>query len=427
MKKRKLAVLISAYLISASAAHAVPLSDDKSLEFHGYGMVAGDFKSDYDRPKSMRLHMDPTGPHQDPRGKMGDLGNTYWHDYFSSLAVTKKWQDVGAPGQSADFTYQMVGYGDKGFETAQMFGNFAGVTVLPKDSKIWIGRRYIDERVGVFAYNTKEVHFDAGIGYNSTDFDLAVGTAQVDWSGSARPAEAVEGGRRIADAVYRLGATELGITYVEELDDPVRQQEEQNAVSVSAKYTLPSFMGLTSGNTIFKAQYGQGVIAQYLNTSRISQISEQDDSSMRFTMDGTIDAIDGFTIKPVVIFEYTDRDNTVPRISSLIDADGGVAHSYGSEDETGIFAGFDVQQKLNQNWSMLYEANVNNTQNKDGNNGANGTAYKFAMGPALQLQVQPGVAPIASLTAAYVGGDQAITELPTASEWRFGYRMEVWF
>jgi hypothetical protein len=299
--------------------------------------------------------------------------------------------------------------------------------VLPKDSKIWIGRRYIDERVGVFAYNTKEVHFDAGIGYNSTDFDLAVGTAQVDWSGSARPAEAVEGGRRIADAVYRLGATELGITYVEELDDPVRQQEEQNAVSVSAKYTLPSFMGLTSGNTIFKAQYGQGVIAQYLNTSRISQISEQDDSSMRFTMDGTIDAIDGFTIKPVVIFEYTDRDNTVPRISSLIDADGGVAHSYGSEDETGIFAGFDVQQKLNQNWSMLYEANVNNTQNKDGNNGANGTAYKFAMGPALQLQVQPGVAPIASLTAAYVGGDQAITELPTASEWRFGYRMEVWF
>jgi sucrose porin len=97
------------------------------------------------------------------------------------------------------------------------------------------------------------------------------------------------------------------------------------------------------------------------------------------------------------------------------------------KDETGIFAGFDVQQKLNQNWSMLYESNVNNTQNKDGNNGVNGTAYKFAMGPALQLQVQPGVAPIASLTAAYVGGDQDITELPTNSEWRFGYRMEVWF
>jgi sucrose porin len=190
---------------------------------------------------------------------------------------------------------------------------------------------------------------------------------------------------------------------------------------------LPSFLGLTSGNTIFKAQYGKGVIAQYLNTSRISQISEQGDSSMRFTMDGTIDAIDGFTIKPALIVEYTDRDETASRLSSLIDVDGHADHHYGSADETGIFAGFDVQQKLNQNWSMLYESNVNNTQNKDGNNGVNGTAYKFAMGPALQLQVQPGVAPIASLTAAYVGGDQDITELPTNSEWRFGYRMEVWF
>lgn len=431
MKKRKLAVLVSTYLISASAANAIPLSDDKSLEFHGYGMVAGDFKSDYDRPKNMRLHMDPNGPHQDPRGKMGDLGNTYWHDYFSSLAVTKKWQDVGAPGQSADFTYQMVGYGDKGFETAQMFGNFAGVTVLPKDSKIWIGRRYLDDRVGVLAYNTKEVHFDSAIGYNSPDFDLAVGTAQVDWSGDARPAEAVEGGRRIADAVYRLGSTEFGITYVEELDDPVRQQEEQNATSISAKYTLPSFLGLTSGHTMLKAQYGHGVIAQYLNTSRISQISEQGDNSMRFTMDGSIDSVDGFFINPALIFEYTDREQTPKRITSLYDVDHSDNrdwdHHYGSENETGIFAGLNVQQKLNQNWSWLYEGVVNHTQNKDGRDGISGTAYKFATGPALQLQVQPGVAPIASLTAAYVGGDRDITELPADSEWRFGYRMEVWF
>jgi len=431
MKKRKLAVLITAYLISASAAHAVSLSDDNSLEFHGYGMVAGDFKSDFDRPKSMRLHMDPTGPHQDPRGKMGDLGNTYWHDYFSSLAVTKKWQDVGAPGQSADFTYQMVGYGDKGFETAQMFGNFAGVTVLPKDSKIWIGRRYIDERVNVFAYNTKEVHFDAGIGYTSADFDLAVGTAQVDWSGSARPPLAVEGGRQIADAVYRLGAAEFGVTHVRELDDPVRQQEEQNATSVSAKYTLPSFLGMTSGRTSLKAQYGKGVIAQYLNTSRISQISEQGDSSMRFTMDGMIDSVDGFFISPALIVEYTDRENTLKRVGSLNDSDHyddpNFTHYYGNADETGIFAGLNVQQKLNQNWSMLYEGVVNRTQNKDGRDGVNGSSYKFAMGPALQLQVQPGVAPIASLTAAYVGGDRDITELPADSEWRFGYRMEVWF
>lgn len=426
MQKRKLALLISAYLVSVSAVHAASLSADDSFQLHGYGMVAGDFKSDLDRPENMSLHRDPTGPHQDPRGKMGDLGNTFWHDYFTDLAVSKKWQDVGAPGQWADWTYEVVGYGDKTLQTEQNYGRFGGVTALPKDSSIWIGRRFIDDRVRVFAYNTKEVHFDSGIGYNSKDLDVAVGTAQVDWS-SSTAIMAAEGARRIADAAYRIGPSELGVTYVEEIDDPIGS-DPHNAISFSGKYTLPSFLGLTSGSTMFKAQYGKGVIAQYLNTSRISALSEKDDSSMRLTMDGMINAVDGFTINPALIFERTHRDSSVPRTTSIADVNnGGHSYSYGSSDETGLFAGIDVQQKLNQNWSMLYEGNVNNTHNKDGNEGANGTAYKFAMGPALQLAVQPGVAPIASLTAAYVGGDRDITQLPTASEWRFGYRMEIWF
>lgn len=37
----------------------------------------------------MSLHTDPTGPNQDPRGKMGDLGNSFWHDYWTSMAITK--------------------------------------------------------------------------------------------------------------------------------------------------------------------------------------------------------------------------------------------------------------------------------------------------------------------------------------------------
>lgn len=52
-------------------------------------MVAGDFQSELNRPKNMSLHTDPTGPNQDPRGKMGDLGNSFWHDYWTSLAITK--------------------------------------------------------------------------------------------------------------------------------------------------------------------------------------------------------------------------------------------------------------------------------------------------------------------------------------------------
>ena len=132
-----------------------------------------------------------------------------------------------------------------------------------------------------------------------------------------------------------------------------------------------------------------------------------------------------------MIVEYTDREKTSKRITSLYDvdhdSDRSWDHHYGNANEIGIFAGLNVQQKLNQNWSILYEGVVNHTQNKDGRDGVNGTSYKFAMGPALQLKVQPGVAPIASLTAAYIGGDQDITELPADSEWRFGYRMEVWF
>ncbi|MBQ4797164.1 lactam utilization protein LamB, partial [Pectobacterium versatile] len=65
---------------------------------------------------------------------MGDLGNSYWHDYFTALAVTKKWQDVGAPGQWADYTYQVVGYGDKSIETAQNYGRFGGLSFLPAGS-----------------------------------------------------------------------------------------------------------------------------------------------------------------------------------------------------------------------------------------------------------------------------------------------------
>ncbi|MDZ0108422.1 hypothetical protein M1V68_21375, partial [Klebsiella pneumoniae] len=41
--------------------------------------------------------------------------------------------------------------------------------------------------------------------------------------------------------------------------------------------------------------------------------------------------------------------------------------------------------------------------------------------------VLPYVAPILSLTVTYAGGDKEVTLLPEDSEWRVGYRMEVWF
>ncbi|HBU4073691.1 TPA: lactam utilization protein LamB, partial [Klebsiella pneumoniae] len=173
---------------------------------------------------------------------MGDLGNSFWHDYWTSLAITKKWQGLASPEQWADYTYEMVGYGDKTVETAQNYGRFGGLSFLPEGANIWAGRRYLDQRINIFAYNTKEVHIDSGLGYNSKNFDLNVGTDQIDWSSDTAP-QAIEGSRRIVDMAYRIDQTELGMTYVKEIDDPLGTGK-QKAISFSAKYSMPSFWGV---------------------------------------------------------------------------------------------------------------------------------------------------------------------------------------
>lgn len=427
MNSRKIILCVTSCLIPATFCQAANLSEDGTFQLNGYGMVAGDFQSEFNRPKNMSLHTDPTGPNQDPRGKMGDLGNSFWHDYWTSLALTKKWQDLGSPGQWADYTYEMVGYGDKTVETAQNYGRFGGLSFLPEDANIWAGRRYLDQRINIFAYNTKEVHIDSGLGYNGKNFDLTVGTAQVDWSSDTAP-QAIEGSRRIVDMAYRIDRAELGMTYVKELDNPL-DTGTQKAISFSAKYSMPSFFNLSAGQSSVKLQYGKGVIAPYLNTSRITVLSEEGDSSMRFSADGSLTLFDDFAVAPAFIYEYSRREKTSDRTTFIPDTGySGGDTIYGSANETGIFTGVNVKQNLHhQNLSMLYEVMVNNTTNKNGVEGASGVAYKIAAGPALQLEVLPYVAPILSMTVTYAGGDKEVTQLPEDSEWRFGYRMEVWF
>lgn len=80
--------VISCFL-PATLCHAANLSDDGSFQLNGYGMVAGDFQSELNRPKTCRCIPIPPDLIQDPRGKMGDLGNSFWHDYWTSLAITK--------------------------------------------------------------------------------------------------------------------------------------------------------------------------------------------------------------------------------------------------------------------------------------------------------------------------------------------------
>ncbi|WP_254915186.1 carbohydrate porin [Klebsiella quasipneumoniae] len=292
---------------------------------------------------------------------------------------------------------------------------------------MWAGRRYLDQRINIFAYNTKEVHIDSGLGYNSKNFDLNVGTDQIDWSSDTAP-QAIEGSRRIVDMAYRFDQTELGMTYVKEIDDPLGTGKQQ-AISFSAKYSMPSFWGVAKGQSTVKLQYGKGVIAPYLNTSRITVLSEEGDSSMRFSTDGNLTLFDDFAVSPAFIYEYTKREKTTDRTTFIPDTGySGGDMIYGSANETGIFTGVNVKQNIHhQNLSMLYEVMVNNTINKNGVEGASGVGYKIAAGPALQLDVLPYVAPILSLTVTYAGGDKEVTLLPKDSEWRVGYRMEVWF
>lgn len=424
----KISILcLASCLIPTTVSYAANITDDGLWQLSGYGMVAGDFQSELNRPKNMTLHEDPTGPNQDPRGKMGDLGNSYWHDYWTSLALTKKWVDVGTPGQWADWTYELIGYGDKTVETGQNYGRFGGLSFLPKDSNVWAGRRYLDQRDNLFAYSTKEVHVDSGLGYTAKNFEITAGTAQIDWSSDSAP-QAIEGSRRIFDVVYRWEQTEWDLTYVKELDNPLNTGL-QKAVSFSGQYTMPSFIGLAKGKSLLKFQFGKGVIAPYLNTSRITVLSEEGDKSMRFTLDGSISEFKDFDITPGLIYEYTKRDKSADRTTFIPDTGyAGGDMKYGYENETGIFVGVNVKQNLHhQNISMVYEAIVNNTTNKNGVDGATGVGYKISAGPALQLAVLPYVAPVMSLTLTYAGGDRDVTLLPEDSEWRLGYRMEVWF
>ncbi|KYN80480.1 hypothetical protein ATY37_08140 [Vibrio cidicii] len=435
MKKLNLVVAISAAL---TATASLPTIADDSVQFHGFAMAAGDFQSELDRPKNLALHTDITGPNQDPRGKMGDLGNTYWHDYFTALSLNKRFDGV-QEGEWADFTFELLGYGDKSVEASQMYVQYGGLDFLPENARVWAGRKYAGERIRNLAYNIREINVDSGIGYNSDNLDVTIGYNQADWSdpnSNNNSLLAAEGSRTVFDFAYRFGNAEIGANYMQELDDPyVRmglagpgaKERKSNAYSAFAKYKFASFLGL-AGNSSVMLQGGKGLIAQYLSTARISALSEEDDKSMRLSYYGMIHQFEGFTIEPSLVYEYTDRAEQ-RRITAINDTLGGWRSDYtfGSAEEQGLFAAVSVHQALTNNLSMQYEVVYANKTNRDGVEGIDGSMYKLAMGPSLQLKSVPWAVPVTNISIAYVGGDEEITDLPVDSEWRLGYRFEVFF
>ena len=412
MKNLKLGLLALLTCASISVFAA-----DDSLQIHGYVMNASDFSAEESRT-NVSLHRDPNF---DPRGKLGDLGNSYWHDYFTAFTLNKKWD--GKDGAWADFTYELVSYGNKSVEAGQSYARFGGLSFLPEGSEVWAGRRIFSKRDGVFAYNLKDIGVDAGIGYTSKKFDITLGFNQnlraetvglFSGPNEVGPPLIINGNsRNVLDFTYKLGTAELGVTYVDENNDGKyalagNPGTPRTGVSVYGAYNMDKFLGVMPGNTMVMVQFGKGVIAQYLNTSRIDY-SADEDTSMRLTVNGRYDGIKDISIKPSVILESTDRDAT------------------GSKVETGVFAGANITQKINDKVAMHYEANINNTQNKDGVDSLDGTAYKIAAGPSLQIETFEWVRPMVTLNVAVVGGDKEITGLREDSEVRFGYQMEAWF
>jgi sucrose porin len=428
MKIKKLAVAVFP-TIMACASTASAMSTDDGISFHGYAMVASDLKGAPYRVKNLALHMDPGGAHQDPRGKMGDLGNSYWHDMFTTLTISKTWQDVIKEGQWADYNYEVVGYGDKGVETGQSYARMGGINFLPENSYLWAGRKNNGDRLSVFAYNIKEVNVDAGVGYVGDSLSVTVGSNEISWGTAAINHE---NANHVIDLEYRINTAEFGLTYVKEdnnngMPNWRTDGKVQQAISGYVQYNLDSFLGLTNGATMMEVQYGQGQLAQYLSTDRISSTSEEGDKSMRITLDGNTN-VDDVVIKSTLIYEDTKRESDPTRVlNNPIGPDGFYNPIFGFATESSIFAGVNIYQPMTENLSMVYEANYANTKNKDGNEYMDGSMYKVAFGPTLQLTTQPSVAPIASVTVAYVGGDENMTLMDKSSEVRLGFRVEAWF
>ncbi|PJC86631.1 hypothetical protein CSW98_06420 [Vibrio sp. HA2012] len=437
MKKWELSVALS-LMASMSAAVSLPVlandandaKPDSGFEVHGFAKAAGDFESELDRAKTVGLHYDPDAPNQKPRGKFGKLGNDYWHDLDVILFMKKKWNNIFTAGEWADFTYQVEGYGDGSIDSGQAFVRFGGLPFLDEGATVWAGRRNFDHRLRTLAYAIEEAEFDSGVGYNSKNFDFAVGTNQVNYTSDDHNPGAIvasEGTNSAVDTAYRFGNAELGLTYVRELDSPLGFTEKQQAISVKGKYKIPgSFFGMFDGRSLVELQAGKGVLAQYLNTSRITVLSEEEDTSMRLTFDGSITEFEGWSIDSTLMYEFTDRQDD-REVASLPDTIRGGTTYFGSADETGIFGDVTVSQAITDHISLTYEANYMHSTNKDGVDGVDGSAYKLAFGPTLQLKSHPRFAPQVTMSVAYFAGDEEVTYLDSSSEVRFGYQMQLWF
>lgn len=269
-------------------------------------------------------------------------------------------------------------------ETSVKFG---GLDFLPKGSTLRVGQMGLSEDIHVLDYKFKNVG-GTGAVYNANNankLQLAVFVNE-------------DRGTKAIDGEYTIGNIDTKLTVSQDLE------ESDASVSAMVAYNQKKMLGILPGSTKYIAQVGLGVTAGNVNKNYVDNV---DGSAYRFIVDGHGTA-GKLIVNPVLWMEGT---------------------SYGDdtkENYTSITVGGRITQPITNNLEMMYEGFINAKENNKGAD-VDGTQFKLAAGPAVQLGMGEWVRPVARFTVTYIGGDKDITGLDKDSEVRLGSQFEAWF
>lgn len=420
MKKKLL--LASLLVCATTAVHA-----DDSFQWHGYYRAGLGMDKDF-------ANVTTNG---DEVNSLGRFGLEY--DDFLAGVLSKRWSDDKGQWAQYNFAFNVFDYEDEytnpesvtnnpGYPYApgsekynyssvntlnasDIYVEMGGLNFLPKDSSIWVGKRRTANGIDLLDLDYRKIN-GHGFGYSSKTFDVAL-YKELNAGDMGEDADVVA-----IDGTLKLKGIKVEGTITKSTTDTSSSyfgnKEGDMSTSILAEYQHNKFMGVLLGSTTYRAQFGKGVTSDKLN---MTVITDEKDSSTRFTVDGTT-MTKAWTINTIINMESSKVDSANITYSTLT-------------------VGARGTNKLTDNISMVYEASIANKKNIDlGGNVAtanDGTVYKIAAGPTIQLNTMPWVRPVLRFNAAIIGGDKEVNGLTDKdgkkidSEVRLGAQFETYF
>jgi len=399
-KKLKLG-LLALFMCASTATFA-----DDSFQWHGY--MRGSMGMDTDFANLNKV--------DEEVHTLGRYGSEY--DNFINSSLSKRWTDDKGQWAQYNFSFSVFDYSNEYTNPTNDYGlvntldasdsyvEMGGLNFLPKDSSIWLGKRRVASGIDLLDLDYKKIS-GQGFGFSSKSFDIGL-YKELDSGDMGEYADIVA-----IDATYKLQGLSVEGTFTKATVDSTipfidSTKKGDSSVSILAEYKSNNFIGTLPGNTKYRAQFGKGVTADKLN---MSVITDEKDTSYRFTVDGTT-MTKNWTLNTLVNLESSKDDSLDLKYSNL----------------SVIARGTD---RLTDNLSMIYEAGISNKTNinlagiVDNNN--DGTTYKLAAGPAIQLNTMPWIRPILRFSAEVIGGEKKVTGFDKENELRFGAQFETWF